>query len=81
MNELPGLLDAIGRLGAASGPVFALLWWFERSDNRALRKEVRELLVQALTVAGQSTTAVNEVTKGVAVLGTQLMQSMLRRDQ
>lgn len=80
MNEIPGLLDAIGKLGAASGPLFALLWWFERSDNRARRKEERELFEKTLTVASQSTTSINEVTKGVAVLGTQLLQFMTRRD-
>lgn len=80
MNEIPGLLDAIRDMGAASGVVFGLLYLVERLDNRALRKEVRDLLVQTLTVASQSTNAVNEVTKAVAVLGAQLMQSMLRRD-
>lgn len=80
MNELPGLLDAIKGMGAASGVVFGLLYLAERFDNRALRKELRDLLVQTLTVASQSTTAVNEVTKAVAVLGTQWMQFMTRRE-
>lgn len=80
MNEIPGLLEAIKGMGAASGVVFGLLYLAERIDNRALRKEVRDLLVQALTVASQSTNAVNEATKAVAALGAQVMQSMLRRD-
>ena len=67
--EVPWLLDAIKALGVAGGPVFAALWWLERMDNRALRKEGRENLVQVLSVANTTANSVNDATKAIAAVG------------
>lgn len=72
----------------AGGPLFALLWWFERAERRMAQKENSERLVQLLTVVNQSANAVTEVTKAVAELRagtkdsvttlTQLIRSLRR---
>lgn len=69
MNEFPWAMDVIKALGAAGGPVFAVLWWLERIERRTCQKETKEQLTQVLTVASQAATSVTEVTKAVSALG------------
>lgn len=38
------LVEAINRLGAAGGIIFLILWWFERSDRRALQAKIDQLV-------------------------------------
>lgn len=62
------MLEAIRALGIAGGPVFAALWWLERSERRACQAENKDLVRQVLTVTSQATVSVNEVTKAVAAV-------------
>lgn len=72
MGDIQWLLDIIRGLGIAGGPVFAVLWWLERTERQAAQKEARELLVQNLTILTQATNSIVEVTKAVAVVGSEI---------
>lgn len=65
MNEIPGLLEAIRGLGAASGLVFAFLWWLERTERKAAQAENRALTREVLIAIG----GLADVTKATAMVG------------
>lgn len=64
-EDLGWFLDLVKGMGIAGGPVFAVLWWLERSERKALQLETKQQLTQVLTIAGQAATAVVQVTKAV----------------
>lgn len=74
MADLNFLLDAIKGLGIAGGPVFAILWWLERTERKECQAAIKEMLTQVLTVTVQATTTVNSVTAAVSELRN-VMQS------
>lgn len=59
------ILEAIRALGIAGGPVFAVLWWLERTDRKVSQKDTNNFLIQLLNVTNQSTISISEVTKAV----------------
>lgn len=68
MPTLDMALDAIKALGIAGGPVFAFLWWLERSERISCQKIIKDLLIQTLTVTNQSANAVAVVSATVGEL-------------
>lgn len=72
----PWFLEAIKALGVAGGPVFAALWWLERTERRECQKTVKELMVQTLTVTTHATHSVESVGKAVAELRGSLRESV-----
>lgn len=68
MAEIPWALDILKGLGVGGGPLFALLWWFERKERIECQKTTRDLLVQVLTVTSQAANSVTAVTAAVAEL-------------
>lgn len=51
------LLDAIQKLGASGGILFAILWWQERSERRAIQEELKACLEENKTIAKEATDA------------------------
>lgn len=68
MAELPWAIEAIQALGAAGGPIFAVLWWLERKERIDCQKTTKDLLIQVLTLTNQITNAVSAVTTAVTEL-------------
>lgn len=68
MADFPTLLEAISALGIAGGPVFAILWWLERTERKECQATTKDLLVQVLTVTQQATVSVTTVTLAVTEL-------------
>lgn len=52
--HLVEILKAIGSLGAAAGPIFAVLWWMERSERKDELKAGKILLDRAITAIESS---------------------------
>jgi hypothetical protein len=41
MEGIEGLLEAARQMGIGGAVVFAILWWFERSDRKALQLQIK----------------------------------------
>jgi hypothetical protein len=54
-------LDLVKGLGAAAGPIFAILWWLERSERKEAHDELRD-------IAKDSTTAITKVDSAIGQL-------------
>lgn len=68
MSDVQWLIDIVRAMGVAGGPVFAILFWLERTERRAAQKDYRDLLVQVLTTSAQATNSILEVTKAVTAV-------------
>lgn len=47
---LPEFLEWVKGLGTAAGPIFALLWWMERSERKDAHSELRDIAKESTTV-------------------------------
>lgn len=65
---LPTIVDAIKALGVAGGPVFAVLWWLERTERKECQKASQDLLVQTLEISHRATSALGSSTAAVTEL-------------
>lgn len=45
-SDFPSILEIIKGLGIAGGPVFAVLWWLERTERRECQSNYREKLLE-----------------------------------
>lgn len=52
--HLVAILQGIGSLGAAAGPIFGILWWLERSERKEALKAGNILLDRAITAIESS---------------------------
>jgi len=68
-DEVSWFLDAIKALGVAGGPVFAVLWWLERTERREAQKTTALFLTQVLTATSQSTASITKVSEGLEEVG------------
>jgi hypothetical protein len=75
MEDLPSIFEAIKGLGIAGGPVFAVLWWLERTERKEAQAMAKDLLVQSLQSAHAASTSVSEVTAALAILRESLASS------
>lgn len=64
------ILDYIAGLGAAGGPIFAILWWLERIERKDCQAVTKEMLVQQLTITNQATNSIAAVTAIVTEIRT-----------
>ena len=76
MEGLEQLLSVVGGLGAAAGPVFALLWWLERGERKELQGKLEaaqktatedkdELLRESITAINTAAGGIKEVAVAV----------------
>jgi len=54
-------LEAAGNLGVAGGPLFFLLYWLERMENRKNRTAATELLRETITTMKDQATALDNI--------------------
>lgn len=77
------LVEAVNRLGAAGGIIFLILWWFERTDRKALQakidtrvevehKEREDLLRETIGAVNASAGGLKETAVGVQEIRSSL---------
>ena len=53
------LLEIIKAGGAAMGPIFAILWWLERSERMDLAAEIKVITRSAITAISETKSAID----------------------
>ncbi len=57
----PELLDLVRSGGAAIAPLFAILWWLERSERQAAQLELRTAIREFVTAMVEAKTALSQM--------------------
>lgn len=74
-EDISTLLSLIGGLGVASGPVFAFLWWLERTERKACQTEAKALIDRVFAVTTATANATTAITEAVNELGETTKES------
>lgn len=78
--DIAWLLDIAKSLGVGAGPIFAVLWWLERSERKEVTKEYLALLPQTITAISETKSTVGtlgEIIRDVRGSLTNLGQSLI----
>lgn len=76
MEDIPSFIDAIKGLGVASGPVFAVFWWLERTERRECQARSLMTASEAATGLAANTSANAELRNTVEDGFNRIMQAL-----
>lgn len=54
-------LDLVRNLGAAGGPIFAILWWLERGERKDAHNELRDIAKDSTTAIAKAESAIGQL--------------------
>jgi len=57
----PEILEWVKNLGAAGGPIFAMLWWLERSERVDAHNELRDIAKDSTTAIAKAESAIGQL--------------------
>jgi hypothetical protein len=58
---LPELLEWVKSLGTAAGPIFAMLWWLERSERKDAHDELRDIAKNSISAIAKAESAIGQL--------------------
>lgn len=62
LGSLSSVFDFLKAIGTAGGPIFAVLWWFERSERKELMEKYHAIVPQAISAIQETRSAVESLT-------------------
>ena len=62
LGNLSAVFDWLKAIGTAGGPIFAVLWWFERAERKELMEKYHALVPQAVSAIQETRAAVESLT-------------------
>lgn len=76
-EDLTTLISLVGGLGVASGPVFAFLWWLERTERKTGQAEAKAMIDRVFAVTTATANATVAITEAVQELSETTKESTI----